>query len=97
MARSNAARHFEQDEVRFYPVLLLSDAQQALSALADVDFRYEALIEKLDGRRHNSVQNPESLRDRLLQRQRRERRRCVMKVDQVQARLSECIGTDLHA
>lgn len=94
MPRSNAARHFEQDEVPFYPVLLLSDAQQALSALADVDFRYDALIEQLDGNRHNSVRNPESLRDRLLKRQSRERRRCVMKVDQIQARVSEC--TRIH-
>jgi hypothetical protein len=52
MPRSNAAQHFEQDEVGFYPALLLPDAQQALSALADIDFRYEALIEKLDARRH---------------------------------------------
>jgi hypothetical protein len=94
MPRSNAARRFQESESRYYPVLLLDDAQQALSALADIDFRYEALVEKLDGRRHNSARNMSSLRDRLLERQTRERRRCVEKLDDVQARLWAAIGID---
>ena len=96
MPTSSAARHFEHDEVSFYPTLLLSDAQRALSALADIDFRYEVLIEKLDGR-HNSVGNPQSVRDRLLKRQTRERQRCIGKLAQIQARMLECVGMDLRA
>jgi hypothetical protein len=94
MARSHAARPVaqEQEEARFYPVLLASDARQALAALADVDFRYDALLEKLAVRRHNSQGSPQWARERLLQRQTRERRRWIDRLDQIQARMSDCLG-----
>ena len=49
MPRSNAARHITPERIGYYPVQF-ADAQQALAMLADIDFRYAALVEKLERR-----------------------------------------------
>src|SRR4051794_28886773 len=86
---------YEVTPISFYPDDLLTQAQDALARLADIDLRYEKAFRLAcqSGSRDLSA----ALRDRLEQRRHRERRRIEQQLTAIHERVSDIIMTDLKS
>jgi hypothetical protein len=86
---------YQAQTFRIYPNELLSEAQDALAHLADIDLRYEKALEHVgDGGRRAP---PSALQDRLMQRHQRERHRFEEKLSVIHKRISDFMLDDLRS
>lgn len=79
----------------FYPPGLLEEAQQALSRLADLNFRYEGLMHRAEERARGQALH--RLEERLKRRADRERQPAIRRLAAVHRRITELMFVDLRS
>lgn len=79
-----------------YPPDLLPQLQDALSQLADIEFRYEARRDRLSKWRPGEVSRRQCMERYLDARRKRERRDCEKRLRALEQRVSSLVGIKLQ-